>query len=106
MVWPAISRRILRGRRVEAVRAGMMATTFIVIRKAQITPEPKECQYQALALQQVDGLMHVGHAEMLGHRGITLGNLLVHRIRDVAIGEVPGGRSAELADIERFGEIH
>src|SRR4051812_15321374 len=102
MVWPAISRRTFRGRRVEAMRAGMMATTFMQEGKAQITPEPGDCQQRTLALQQVDGFANIGHAEVLGESRIALGNLLVHCIGDVAVGEVSRGRGAQLADVESF----
>src|SRR6266850_6013613 len=107
MVWPAISRRILRGRRVEAMRAGMMATTFMTGKKAADYSRTRRMSAgKHLALQQVDRLADIGHAEMLGRRRIALGNFFVHRVSDVAIGKMPGWCGAQLADVKRFGEIH
>src|SRR3954464_8447213 len=106
MVWPAISRKILRGRRVEAMRAGMMATTFIAIREgADYSRTARMSAGKHLTLQQIDGLAHVGNAEVLGHRGVSLRNFLVHCVGDVAVGEVSGGGGPQLADVERLGKI-
>src|SRR2546430_12192411 len=44
--------------------------------------------------------------EMLGHRRKALRDFFIHRVGDVPIRKVSRGRGAQLADVERLGEIH
>src|SRR4051812_35063240 len=89
------------------MRAGMIATTFIAIGGgADYSRTARMSAGKHLTLQQIDGLAHGGDAGVLGHRGVSRRNFLVHCVGDVAVGEVSGGSGTKLTDVERLGKIH
>ena len=59
-----------------------------------------------LPLQQIHRCRDIVHPKILGQRGILPRHGLVHRIRNVAIRNVPRRSGPQLGNVDSFGEIH
>src|ERR1700739_2254948 len=59
-----------------------------------------------LALQQVDGFVDVGDAEVIGERGVLALDGEEHLPGDAAVGEGTLRGGAQLGDVDGLGEVH
>ena len=59
-----------------------------------------------LPLQQIHRCRHIVYAEILRERRILPRHRLIHRIRDIAIRNMPRRRSPQLRDVNCFGKVH
>src|SRR5580698_5215105 len=61
---------------------------------------------QNLPLQQIHWRGHIMHPEILRQRWILPRHRLIHRIRDIAIRNMPRRRRTQLGDVNCLGKIH
>jgi len=59
-----------------------------------------------LPTQQIDGLVDVFDAEVLGEGWMFVSDGFVHLPGYAAVAEVAGDAGAEFGDVEGFGEVH